>query len=157
MLNCSTLIGRLTDNPLVRRGNVTRFDIAVERDTSERETDYIPIVVFGKQAEICGTYLKKGRLVSVEGSIRTDKYRNKEGKIIKGFEVRAEKVHFLDKGGQDSLKKEEYSKYNSTQDNKNSSSYSPKNDLDDDLIVSEMKDIDWDHIDVDMPWEKPKV
>ena len=72
-MNNVTLIGRLTRDPDVRYTSgsqmaVARFTIAIDRPTrqnGDRQTDFPSIVVFGKQAENCEKYLKKGRLVGV--------------------------------------------------------------------------------------------
>ncbi len=77
-MNRIILIGRLTKDPEKRiledSGKVlTRFTIAVEREyknaNGEREVDFIPIIVWGKKAEVAADYLTKGSLISVCGRL----------------------------------------------------------------------------------------
>lgn len=106
MLNKVILIGRLTRDPEVRYTQsgkaVTTFDIAVDRSVAnaqgQRETDFIPIVTWGKLAETCGNYLNKGRLVAVDGRLQIRSYETQEGQKRRVAEVVAESVRFLDRG-----------------------------------------------------------
>ena len=59
--------------------------------------DFIPIVVWGKQAEHCSNYLSKGRLVAIQGSIQTGSYE-KDGQRIYTTDVVAREVKFLEWG-----------------------------------------------------------
>ena len=105
-MNNVTLIGRLTRDPDVRYTSgsqmaVARFTIAIDRPTrqnGDRPTDFPSIVVFGKQAEKCEKYLKKGRLVGVEGRIQTGSYQNKNGDTVYTTDVVANRVEFLEWG-----------------------------------------------------------
>ena len=82
-MNSVILIGRLTKDPELKyipsSGTaVSTFTIAIDRDyikkDGTKETDFIPIEVMGKLAEVCANNLGKGRLVAVEGSIRVNSY-----------------------------------------------------------------------------------
>ena len=104
-MNQVVLIGRLTKDPVVRYTTgqepvaVARFSIVVERPIrtgSEKQTDFPNIVVFGRQAENCEQFLKKGRLVGISGRIQTGRYAKKEGDMVYITEVYANKVEFLD-------------------------------------------------------------
>jgi single-strand DNA-binding protein len=104
-LNKIFLIGRLTREPELRftaTGTpVANFTIAVDRNRpnnqGEKETDFLRIVVWGKQAENCSNYLGKGRLVMVEGRLQIGKYQDREGQTRLSPEVVAEFVQFLDR------------------------------------------------------------
>ncbi|KEO81199.1 single-stranded DNA-binding protein [Tumebacillus flagellatus] len=106
MLNRIILIGRLTADPELRytpSGTaVAQFSLAVDRQRSnqngERETDFINIVVWQKQAELCAQYLRKGRMAAVDGRLQIRSYDNKEGQKVRVAEVVAESVRFLDRG-----------------------------------------------------------
>ena len=106
MLNKVILIGRLVRDQEVRYTQagkaVTTFDIAVDRNHTDaqgnRETDFVPIVTWGKLAETCGNYLSKGRLVAVDGRLQIRSYETQEGQKRRVTEVVAEGVRFLDKG-----------------------------------------------------------
>ena len=73
---------------------VANFSVAVSRPHSE-ETDFFNVEVWGKQAENCDKYLKKGSKVLVVGYIKTRSYEDKDGVKRKVWEVNAEQVEFL--------------------------------------------------------------
>lgn len=106
MLNRVVLIGRLTQDPELRYTNsgtaVASFSLAVDRSrpnqAGERETDFINIVVWQKQAETVAQYLHKGRLAAVDGRLQLRSYENREGQRVRVAEVVAESVRFLDRG-----------------------------------------------------------
>jgi len=71
-----------------------RAPIAQDLVTAE-ETQWHRIVTWGRQAEICAQYLKKGNTVYVEGSIRSHQYEDKTGQNRTSFEIQSENVVFL--------------------------------------------------------------
>ena len=102
-MNKVVLIGRLTKNPELRftpgTGKaVATFTIAVDRKFSKekKETDFIPIVVWGKQGESAANNLEKGRLVGISGRIQTRNYEGKDGIRRYVTEIVADEVQFLD-------------------------------------------------------------
>jgi len=107
-LNRVTLTGRLTDDPELRytqSGTArTRFSIAVNRRYKDREgklqeeATFVPIVVWGPQAEACANFLSKGRQVAVDGRLRIGSFETEEGEKRKIAEVVAESVQFLGTG-----------------------------------------------------------
>lgn len=104
-MNKVTLIGRLTKDPELkftpREGKaVATFTLAVDRrgKDGKKEADFIPIVVWGKQAENTANYTAKGSLVGVAGRIQTRSYDAKDGGKRYITEVVAEEVQFLSKG-----------------------------------------------------------
>lgn len=104
MLNRVILIGRLTKDPELRYTPsgvaVATFTLAVDRpfknQQGERETDFIPIVVWRKLAETCSNYLNKGRLVAADGRLQIRTYDTAEGQRRWVTEVVADNVQFLD-------------------------------------------------------------
>ena len=107
-MNRVMLIGRLTAKPELRytASNVpfTRFSLAVNRTFSngngERETDFLNIIVWRKQAENVCNYLNKGSLVSIEGRIQTGSYDDKDGNKRYTTDIVADSVQFLESKGQ---------------------------------------------------------
>lgn len=100
-MNTVILIGRLTRDPELRYTNsghaVANFTLAVDRPFSkEKETDFIPIIVWQKQAENCAEYLLKGSQVAVEGRLQVRGYEDKQGNKRSATEVVASSVQFLD-------------------------------------------------------------
>lgn len=85
-MNKTMLIGRLTSTPEISKTtnekSYVRTTLAVNRryknENRERETDFISIILWGKQAESLVSYAKKGTLISVEGEIRTRNYLDKQ-------------------------------------------------------------------------------
>lgn len=109
MLNRVILIGRLTKDPELRYTPagvaVCQFTLAVDRPFTsqggEKETDFIPVVVWRQLAETCANYLRKGRLTAVEGRIQIRNYENSEGRRVYITEVIADNVRFLESSRQD--------------------------------------------------------
>ncbi|NMC63155.1 MAG: single-stranded DNA-binding protein [SAR324 cluster bacterium] len=104
-VNKVLLLGRLGKDPDLRFSQnqtpICNFSLA----TSERRkdangqwsdhTEWHNIVVFGKTAENCSNYLKKGREVFIEGKIQTRKWQDKEGKDRYTTEILAQTVQFV--------------------------------------------------------------
>jgi single-strand DNA-binding protein len=61
----------------------------------QEEVTFVPIVVWGTQAENCANYLRKGRSIAVEGRLRIDSFANAEGEKVRITEVVASNVQFL--------------------------------------------------------------
>ena len=104
-MNNVSLVGRLIKNPELRyvgerNSAVTNFVIAVDRDyktlQGERESDFINIEAWGKQAEIICEYMTKGRLIGIEGKIKVDKYKSESGENRYITKVRVTSFKFLD-------------------------------------------------------------
>ncbi len=97
------LVGRITQDPQMRTGNsgseVVTFNIAVNRNYSkeDKQTDFFRIVCFGKNAEFVVSYIKKGRLLLIDGSLRNNSWTDKEGKQRVTTEIIASKIQPLDK------------------------------------------------------------
>ena len=107
-MNRVMLIGRLTAKPELRytSSNIpfARFSLAVNRNFSnaqgERQTDFISIIVWRKQAENVCNFLDKGSLVSVEGRLQTGSYDDKDGNKRYSMDVVGDSVQFLESKSQ---------------------------------------------------------
>lgn len=99
MVNKVILVGRLTRDPELRYSGagkaVTKFTLACD-SYGEDEADFIPVVTFGKTAEACAEYLRKGRLCAVEGRWKTGSYENNEGRRVYTNDCLASNVRFLE-------------------------------------------------------------
>lgn len=103
-INKVILMGRLTQNPELRQtpsgASTCRFTVAVDRGVSgqnnERQTDFITVNAWDKNAEFVNRYLTKGRLVLVEGNLRTGSYDDRNHPDVKHYtcEVVAERISF---------------------------------------------------------------
>ncbi len=102
-LNKAIIIGNLTRDPEIKALpsgiQVTSFSIATNRvykdksGNKKEETDFHNIVVFGRQAETCGQYLKKGQNAMVEGRLQTRSWE-KDGAKMYRTEIIADRVQF---------------------------------------------------------------
>ena len=105
-MNRVILIGSLTKDTELKFAPgsgvaVTKLTLAVDKyntKTSEREADFVPIVVWGKQAENVANYMQKGSQMAISGRIQTRSYDAKDGGKRYVTEVVATEVQFLDKG-----------------------------------------------------------
>ena len=81
----------------------THLRIAVQRSLSKRDSDKKPevdwffVTVWGKQAELCHKYLKKGSKVLIEGSLRVNEWTEDDSTRRFATEITAHHVEFLDK------------------------------------------------------------
>jgi single-strand DNA-binding protein len=108
-LNKVMLIGNLGSDPDLRytQGGsaVANFNLATNEKWTDKsgqlqeKTEWHRIVVWGKQAENCGKYLKKGRQIFVEGRLQTRDWEDKDGKKRYTTEIKADNVQFLSGGG----------------------------------------------------------
>ena len=101
-INKVILIGRLGKDPEERTtANGTRisnFSVATDNyngNNGEKTTEWHRVVVFGKTAEQCNQYLRKGRLVCVEGSLKTRAWEKSPGEKQYFTDVVASRVTFL--------------------------------------------------------------
>lgn len=105
MLNNSVLVGRVARNIELKKtpggASVATIVLAVDRDfvskDGKRETDFINIEVWNGRAEYCARNIEKGRLISVTGSIKTNKYETKDGQKRTNFVVLASNITTLEK------------------------------------------------------------
>jgi single-strand DNA-binding protein len=104
-MNRIVLVGRLARDPemkvLEERGKVmTRIVLAVDRPfkgaDGEREADFIPVVLWGRRAEVVAEYMTKGMMVSVCGRLQTKNYEDREGKRRYLSEVVADEFQFVE-------------------------------------------------------------
>ena len=103
-MNKIILLGRLTRDPEVRYTStgkvVCQFTLAVDRpfanQEGQREADFIPVVIWGKQGETCGNYLTKGQRALVEGRLQIRSYNAKDGGKRWITEVIADHFEFIE-------------------------------------------------------------
>ncbi len=110
-VNKVILVGNLGADPEMRYttggSGICTFNLATseswtDKQTNEKQerTEWHRVKIFGKLAEIANEYLKKGRQVYIEGSIRTDKFTGKDG-VEKYFtDIIASNMQLLGSGGE---------------------------------------------------------
>jgi single-strand DNA-binding protein len=101
-LNKVLIVGRVTADPQVRTTpggqSVTTIGVATNRvwndknGAKQEETEFHNVVLWGRQAEIAGQYLKKGAMVLIEGRLRSRSWTDKQGQQRKTTEVMAERL-----------------------------------------------------------------
>ena len=105
MLNRIVIMGRLVRDPELRTTpsgvSVTSFTLAVDRDfadkqSGEKETDFIDCVAWKHTADFVSKYFTKGRMAVVSGRLQVRKWQNKEGENRYSTEVVADNVYFGD-------------------------------------------------------------
>jgi single-strand DNA-binding protein len=104
-LNRVILAGRLTRDPEVRytpSGTaVSDLGFAVSDNYKNKQGElveqvcFVDIVVWGRQAETCGEYLRKGSPALIEGRLQFDQWETQQGEKRSKLRVRAERVQFL--------------------------------------------------------------
>lgn len=99
-LNQCNFIGRLGRDPETRympNGDaVTGFSLAVGWKGKDKEgCEWVNIVAYGKLAEICNEYLHKGSQVYISGSMRTEKWQDKQGNDRYTTKIVADKMQML--------------------------------------------------------------
>jgi single-strand DNA-binding protein len=105
MLNHITIMGRLTRDPELRRTGsgvpVASFTLAVDRDiankqTGEKETDFIDCVAWRQTGEFVSKYFTKGRMAVVSGRLQIRGWTDNDGNKRRTAEVVADNVYFGD-------------------------------------------------------------
>lgn len=107
-VNKVILIGRLGADPELRYTtdgtSVATFNMATtetwkdKNGNKQEKTEWHRVVAWRKLGEIAGEYLKKGRLVYIEGRIRSREYDAKDGTKRKVFEIEATEMKMLPSG-----------------------------------------------------------
>lgn len=106
-LNRVQIIGNMGKDPEMRfttKGTpYARFSVAVNRtwtgQDGERHTDteWFNIEAWGRLGEIAQQYMRKGRLVYVEGELRTEKWEDEKGETRSATRIHARQIQLLDR------------------------------------------------------------
>jgi single-strand DNA-binding protein len=110
-INKVILVGRLGKDPEVKftQGGtpVAHFSVATDEvwkdqaGQKQQRTEWHNVVAWSRLAEICGDYLKKGRLVYIEGRLQTRSWEDKDGNKRSTTEVKADEMVMLGAGKSD--------------------------------------------------------
>lgn len=108
-VNKVILIGNLGRDPEIRYTTggqaVANFTVATTESyktksgEKQEATEWHRVVAWGKLAEICGEYLNKGKMVYIEGTLRTRSWEDKEGKTRWTTEIMAREMQMLSSAG----------------------------------------------------------
>lgn len=100
MLNKVIIMGRITKELEVRQTTsgtaVLRFTVAVDRfvKNGENTADFINCVAWGATAENINRFFGKGKLIAIEGNIKTGSFEGKDGKMIYNTDVYVDRFSF---------------------------------------------------------------
>jgi single-strand DNA-binding protein len=109
-MNKTILVGRLTADPELRQTQSgvasCRFTVAVDRkfadkNSGEKQSDFITCVAWRQTAEFVSRYFNKGKMIALEGSLRTGKYQDKNHEDVTHYttEVYVDNVEFVGSKG----------------------------------------------------------
>ena len=109
-VNKAIIVGNLGNDPETRytqdQKAVTNISVATSKKWKDKltgkeneSTEWHRVVFFNRLAEIAGEYLKKGSKVYVEGSLRTNKWQDKDGVDRYTTEIIANELQMLDSRG----------------------------------------------------------
>ena len=117
-VNKVILTGRLTRDPELRRTAsdraVTQMGIASSRRYKARDgewkemTAFVNVVVWGRQAETCAEFLRKGSAVFLEGRLNSRSWETQDGQKRSTIEVQADRVQFLDRIAKPEVPEDEF-------------------------------------------------
>lgn len=105
MLNHITIMGRMVRNPELRRTGsgvaVASFTVAVDRDfadkqTGEKETDFIDCVAWRQTGEFVSKFFTKGKLIVVSGRLQIRNWTDNEGAKRRSAEIVADNCYFAE-------------------------------------------------------------
>ena len=103
MLNHITIQARLVRDPELRKlpsgKSVANVSVACDRDftnkdTGERETDFLDVVAFGGTADHLAAHYTKGKMIIISGRLQIRKWQEKEGTNRRNAEIVADSVYF---------------------------------------------------------------
>ena len=104
MMNCVTIMGRLTSAPIPRGSGdrlAAAFSLAVQRDfkdkDGERGVDFVDCVAFGKLGEHVLGYFNKGNMMALRGRLFCGSDTDKDGQQRKSWQVIADDCYFCEK------------------------------------------------------------
>ena len=100
-MNHSTIMGRLANDPELRRTNtgkaVVTFTVACDKPGKDNGASFIPCVAWEKTGEFVNNYFRKGSPIAVEGRLESRQYETKEGQKRTAIEVVVSQAHFCGK------------------------------------------------------------
>lgn len=102
-MNIVAITGRITkDLELKQAGQtqVTNFSMAVENPYKKDDASFFDIVAFGRTAELLNQYCGKGSKIGVDGTLKQDRFTDKEGNNRSVVRITANRIEFLDTKGQ---------------------------------------------------------
>jgi single-strand DNA-binding protein len=99
-MNCITLVGRAGRDPEVKYFEsgtmVANLSLAVNGRTRDSDPEWFNLEIWGKQAQVAADYVRKGSLIGVYGSVRTEKWNDRStGEERKKMVVSVDRLQLL--------------------------------------------------------------
>lgn len=149
MLNRVILMGRITRDLEIRQSQggtaVLSFTVAVDRAPAkqggERQTDFISCVAFGQRAEFIARYFGKGRMIAIEGNLRTGSY-DRDGQKHYTTDVLVDSVSFTGEAKQEGSYERSYSNNNSYSNNRTAPAFDSTPAPANDFSIGSLKDFE---------------
>lgn len=95
------IVGNLIREPEMRtvgdNQKVTVMVIAVKHDPKGDNVSFFTIETWGKRAELCKNYLKKGSKILISGQLRQDRWKDDKGELHSRIKIIAKEIQFLSK------------------------------------------------------------
>lgn len=140
-MNIVAITGRITKDLELKQAGQTQvinFSMAVENPYKKDDASFFEIVAFGKTAELLNTYCVKGSKIGVDGTLKQDRFTDKEGNNRSVVRITANRIEFLDAKGQSNGQSKQQSGQTKTQqapakDNPFANANGPIDIQDDDL------------------------
>lgn len=98
-MNIVAITGRITKDLELKQAGQTQvinFSMAVENPYKKDDASFFEIVAFGKTAELLNTYCGKGSKIGVDGTLKQDRFTDKEGKNRSVVRITANRIEFLE-------------------------------------------------------------
>ena len=98
-MNIVAITGRITKDLELKQAGQTQvlnFSMAVENPYKKDDASFFEIVAFGKTAELLNTYCGKGSKIGVDGTLKQDRFTDKEGNNRSVVRITADRIEFLD-------------------------------------------------------------
>lgn len=102
-MNIVAITGRITKDLELKQAGQTQvinFSMAVENPYKKDDASFFEIVAFGKTAELLNKYCGKGSKIGVDGTLKQDRFTDKEGNNRSVVRITANRIEFLDTKGQ---------------------------------------------------------
>src|SRR5699024_8253028 len=102
-MNVVAITGRITKDLELKQAvqtQVTNFSMAVENPYKKDEPSFLDIVAFGRTAELLNQYCGKGSKIGVDGTLKQDRFTDREGNNRSVVRITANRIEFLDTKGQ---------------------------------------------------------
>lgn len=150
MLNRVILMGRITQDLVLKQTqggtSVLSFTVAVDRGftdaNGERQSDFINCVAWRQTAEFISKYFAKGRMIAIEGNLRTRTYDDKNGTRHYVTEVYVDNASFTGEPKQEGSRERSYSNNNSYSNNRTAPAFDSTPAPANDFSIGSLKDFE---------------